>query len=120
MAAPPQPSSALFLSVLSVGEIRRGIEALAASRRRLALLDWLETNFRGSSRAGCWLSTWAWQTVGGAFPSAARRSLPVVYSLLAATAMHHGLTMVTRNARNFADVAGLEVIDPWQVLSDPP
>jgi predicted nucleic acid-binding protein len=38
--------------------------------------------------------------------------VPAVDSLLAATALHHGLRVVTRNVRDFA-FAGLDVIDPW-------
>ena len=115
-----RPSSALFLSVLSVGEIRRGIEALATSPRRLALLDWLETElprfFAGRVLAVDVDVADRW----GRILSAAKRSLPAIDSLLAATAAHHGLTMVTRNVRDFSDVAGLEVIDPWQVLPNAP
>lgn len=44
--------------------------------------------------------------------AAARRPVPAVDSLLAATALHHGLRLVTRNARDFA-YPGLEVINPW-------
>jgi predicted nucleic acid-binding protein len=43
-----------------------------------------------------------------------RRPLPAVDSLLAATALHHGLRIVTRNAADFR-IPGLDVIDPWMV-----
>ncbi len=41
-----------------------------------------------------------------------RRPLPTIDSLLAATALAHGLTLVTRNLRDF-QFPGLEVLDPW-------
>ncbi|MGB4765339.1 MAG: PIN domain-containing protein [Rugosibacter sp.] len=48
----------------------------------------------------------------GRLVATASRPLPAIDSLLAATAAHHGLSLVTRNVRNFADL-GLEVINPW-------
>ena len=42
----------------------------------------------------------------------AGRPIPAVDSLLGATAAHHGLTMVTRNSKDF-DNLGLEVLNPW-------
>ena len=44
------------------------------------------------------------------------RPVPAIDSLLAATALHHDLRLVTRNARDF-DYAGLEVINPWGVAA---
>ncbi|MEO8121212.1 MAG: PIN domain-containing protein, partial [Rhodoferax sp.] len=43
----------------------------------------------------------------------AGRSVPAIDSLLAATALHHDLRLLTRNTKDF-DYAGLEVINPWQ------
>ncbi|MDH4391887.1 MAG: type II toxin-antitoxin system VapC family toxin [Aquabacterium sp.] len=107
-----RPASTLYLSVLTLGEIRKGIEGLADPSRRLALLDWLETVlpafFAGrilpidTSVADRW----------GRLVALAGRPLPVIDSLLAATAAQHGLILVTRNLR---DVQGLgaQVLDPW-------
>lgn len=112
-----RPASVLYLSVLSVGEIRRGVEALAASRRRVTLLDWLEVDlpafFAGRLLAVDLAVAERW----GRLLAQATRPLPAVDSLLAATALRHGLTMVTRKVRDFA-VQGLEVVDPWQAQAD--
>lgn len=109
-----RPPSTLYLSVLSVGEIRRGVEALAAGKRRTALLDWLETDlpafFSGRLLNVDLPVAERWGRVLGA----SKWPLPAIDSLLAATALHHGLTMVTHNARDF-EIDGLETIDPWQV-----
>ncbi|MDD2947321.1 MAG: type II toxin-antitoxin system VapC family toxin [Rugosibacter sp.] len=108
----PRPASTLFLSVLTLGELRKGVEGLADTDRRAALLDWLEAElpifFTGrilpvdAQVADRW----------GRLVATASRPLPAIDSLLAATAAHHGLSLVTRNVRDFADL-GLEVINPW-------
>ena len=107
-----RPASTLFLSVLTLGELRKGIEGVPDAERRMALTDWLETDlsvfFAGrilsvdSQLADRW----------GRLVAAAGRPLPAIDSLLGATAAHHGLSMVTRNTRDFTDM-GLDVINPW-------
>ena len=102
-----------YLSVLSVGEIRRGVEALAASRRRVALLDWLEVDLPAFFAGRLLPVDLAVAERWGRLLAHATRPLPAVDSLLAATALRYGLTMVTRNVRDFV-LQGLEVVDPWQ------
>ena len=107
-----RPASTLYLSVLTLGELRKGIEGLADAKRRMALTDWLETDLQ-SFFAGRILGIDAqvadrW----GRFVAAAGRPLPAIDSLLAATALQHNLTLVTRNVRDFAGL-GLNVINPW-------
>ena len=107
-----RPASTLFLSVLTLGELRKGIEGVPDAERRMALTDWLETDlsvfFAGrilsvdSQVADRW----------GRLVAVAGRPLPAIDSLLGATAAHHGLSMVTRNTRDFTDM-GLDVINPW-------
>ena len=46
-----RPASTLFLSVLTLGEIRKGIEGLADASRRMALVDWLEAELPEIGRA---------------------------------------------------------------------
>ena len=107
-----RPSSALYLSVLTLGEIRKGIDALPDRKRRAALLDWLEADlpafFSGRVLAIDERVADRW----GRLLAAAARPLPAIDSLLAATAASHDLVMVTRNARDFAGL-GISVIDPW-------
>ena len=108
-----RPTSTLYLSVLTLGELRKGVEGVADANRRRALLDWLETELPNFF-AGRVLSVDAqvadrW----GRLVAAAGRPLPAIDSLLGATAAHHDLSLVTRNIRDFADL-GLEVINPWR------
>lgn len=107
-----RPGSTLFLSVLTLGELRKGVEGVTDADRRMSLLDWLEVElpafFTGrvlpidTHVADRW----------GRLVAAAGRPVPAIDSLLAATAAHHGLSLVTRNARDFVDF-GLNIINPW-------
>ena len=113
-----RPASTLYLSVLTFGELRKGIEGVLDAKRRMALTDWLETDLPAFF-AGRILPVDAqvadrW----GRLLSAAGRPLPAIDSLLAASAAQHGLSMVTRNSRDFADL-GLDVINPWLTSSSP-
>lgn len=111
MQVRPRPS--LFLSVLTLGEIRRGLERVEDAKRRQALLDWLEVELRhyfvgrlldiDAATADRW----------GRLMAQAGRPLPAIDGLLAATALQHDLTLVTRNSKDFADV-GVRVINPWE------
>ena len=108
-----RPASTLYLSVLTLGELRKGVEGVADASRRLALMDWLETDLP-SFFAGRILAVDAqvsdrW----GRLLALAGRPLPAIDSLLGATASLHGLCVVTRNARNFAAL-GVEVVNPWE------
>lgn len=107
-----RPASTLYLSVLTIGELRKGIESLADGDRRLRLIDWLEVEVP-SYFAGRILPVDAvvadrW----GRLVAQAGRPLPAIDSLLAATALSRGLTLVTRNLRDF-EHAGLQLHDPW-------
>ena len=115
------PDEALFLSALTLGEIRRGVEKLTRpedSQRREKLRLWLEHDLRdwfgprilpiGPDVADHW----------GRLLAQAGRPVPAIDSLLAATALHHDLRLVTRNTRDF-DYAGLEVVNPWATNASP-
>ncbi len=106
----------LFLSVLTLGEIRSGIERLNPEKRRGRLESWLTVDLR--LRFGDRILTvnepiaerW-----GALSATAAKkgRPVPVIDGLLAATALHHDLMLVTRND---TDVSGTGVLtfNPWQ------
>ena len=109
-----QDSAALFVSVLTVGEIEKGIAALPTGRKQVALSGWLAT-LRSTYRdrllpidaaiAAIWGRTAARvEHEGGA--------LAVVDGLLAATALHHGYTVVTRNVGDF-EKTGVAILNPW-------
>lgn len=106
------PDQALHLSVLSLGEIRKGIELLQDGARKEKLRLWLEqelTNwFEGRLLPVSAPVADRW----GRLLAEAKRPLPAIDSLLAATALHHELRLVTRNVGDFRFI-GLEIINPW-------
>ncbi|HEX3531487.1 MAG TPA: PIN domain-containing protein [Thermoanaerobaculia bacterium] len=95
-----------------LGEIRFGILLLPAGKRRARLETWFE---EGIARIYCL----AWEAATGlrwarllADLRQTGRSMPIKDSLIAATALVHGLPVVSRNVRDFAK-AGVEVVDPF-------
>lgn len=107
-----RPASTLFLSVLTLGELRKGIAGVTDADRRTALLDWLEADLPNFFTGRILLVDIPVADRWGRMVAAAGRPVPAIDSLIGATAAHHGLSMVTRNARDFADF-GLDVINPW-------
>ncbi len=108
--------SRLYLSAMTLGEIRQGVAALPQSKKRTRLETWLEldlkSRFAGRILAidGAVADRWGWIM---AQTQVKGMTLPVVDGLIAATALHHNLTAVTRNVSDFA-VVGLSVINPWE------
>jgi toxin FitB len=95
-----------------LGEVRFGIFLLPAGKRRQRLERWFK---EGVAKVHCV----PWDATAGlrwarllADLRAAGQSMPVKDSLIAATALLHGLTVVTRNVRDFGN-AGVKVLDPF-------
>jgi len=105
----------LYLSVLTVGEIAKGIGLLAAGRKKKALTSWLtglETEFGDRILAIDIETARLW----GELTARAQKSgiiIPGVDGLLAATALRHGLRVMTRNTGRF-EASGALIIDPWE------
>lgn len=102
---------AVFLSALTIGEARRGVERV---RRRdagaaMRLEVWLEGLMRDYADRILPLDAQVaerWGRIGVPDP------VPTIDGLLAATALTHGLVLVTRNTRDFART-GVELLDPF-------
>lgn len=110
------PDEDLYLSVLSVGEIVKGVALLAAGKKKKALSSWLvalESQF-AERILGLDLET---ARIWGELTARAQKNgivVPAADGLLAATALRHGLHIMTRNTKHF-DATGAFIIDPWQV-----
>ena len=105
----------VFLSVVTIGELRHGIERLPASRRRERLDEWLRDElsqrFEGRLLPIDTAVANAWGTI---VAQCERRGRPIstMDAFMAATADVHGLTLVTRNASDFRPSVKT-VFDPW-------
>lgn len=106
----------LYLSVLTIGEIRKGINSLPSGHRRGVLESWitneLESRFAGRILPVDLDIAERWGLLS-ARASASGTPLPVVDGLIAATALHHNLTFVTRNVSD-VQISGLSIFDPWK------
>lgn len=106
----------VFLSVISIAELRRGIELLAAGRRRQRLEKWLSEDladrFHGRILAIDVLVADAWGRIT-ARAARAGRTVGSMDALFAATAEVHGLALATRNTKDF-DHLGVSLFDPWE------
>ena len=107
--------SLFFLSALTIGEIRKGINSLPSGNKRALLESWLGNDlvmrFAGRILSIDFGIAERW----GLLSAQAKASgvlLLVIDGLLAATALHHNLTFATRNT-NDVKLAGLSVFNPW-------
>jgi predicted nucleic acid-binding protein len=110
----------LFASVLSVGEIRKGIELLPASKKRRDLEQWLSSDLYGWFGGNLLPVTKAISDGRGRFAARSQeRGRPPgnIDGLLAATAFEHGLTVATHKAKHF-EGPGVAILDPWEIRED--
>lgn len=106
----------VYLSVITIGEIRKGIEKLEDSKRKENLEAWLQDELLVRFRdrlavldAGALLE---WGTLMGRLEKQGK-PMPAVDSLIAATALHRHFVLVTRNEDDFAN-AGVKLLNPWR------
>ena len=100
-----------FMSVVTLGELQFGVARLPMSTRRENLARWLgtvEQTFAGKVLSFDDVVARRWGQLRAERPSA-----EVADSQIAATALVHGLTLVTRNVKEFA-FEGLDVFNPWE------
>ena len=106
----------LRISVLSLGELQKGISLEPGRRKRAVHESWLEDILRNTEDGNILPIDMVVARKWGEMTATARlegRTLAIVDALLAATALVHDLTVVTRNARDFAGT-GVRVLNPWK------
>ncbi len=111
-----RPALTLFVSLVSIAEIRKGILLLPEGKKRAKLGSWLESGLLpafasrviplGKAEMNEWAALQADAEKKG-------HRLPVVDSLIAATARCHGLTLATRNIQDFCH-CGISIHNPWE------
>lgn len=111
-----QEEQTLFLSTLTIGEIRKGIARLPDGPRKLALERWLTTDLRMRFQGRILAITEDVSDRWGRLQAKGReigRPLPVIDSLLVATALHHELVFVTRNTKDIG-FTQIPWVNPWE------
>jgi predicted nucleic acid-binding protein len=109
------PEDSLFASVLTLAEIRRGIELLPIGKRRTQLKEW-QDDLLASFAARILPVTKAIADRWAVLSAQTQRqgiTLANIDGLIAATALEHDLTLVTRNVNDFAGVA-VTLFNPWE------
>ncbi len=106
----------LYLSAITIGEIQRGIERLPESARKTDLLVWLNNSLvkRFGERIlpldAQAMLLWGSLT---ARMEASGQPMPVIDSLIVATALQHNLVIATRNVADYLP-CGVQLINPWE------
>jgi toxin FitB len=104
----------LFVSAISVGEVAKGIALLNDGKKKRDLIAWLQNleQAYGDRILGIDLDTChTWGEVTAAAQKVGR-IIPAADGLIAATAIRHGLRVMTRNVEHFAHI-GVLVTNPW-------
>ena len=111
-----EPEANLYLSVLTIGELRKGIERLPASHKRNTIEAWLNNELRRRFSGRILpvnedvAERWGLES---AKAELAGNPLPVIDGLLAATGLVHALTVVTRNTKDVQQT-GAMLFNPWE------
>ena len=111
-----QDEFSLFLSVITLGELQKGISKLPDGRKRRRLADWVERDLAGRFTGRVLNVDQEIATRWGDLSVAAERKgrrVPVLDGLLAATALTSGMVLATRNTRD-VEPTGVAVFDPWE------
>lgn len=111
-----QNEKKLFLSIITIGEIEKGIYQLPPSKKRTSLETWLFDDLAPSFKNRLlefdrkMITTWAKMMADLKLKGIIRPSFD---SLIEATALHHQLILVTRNVKNFQN-SQVTILNPWE------
>ncbi|MCC5616155.1 type II toxin-antitoxin system VapC family toxin [Nostoc sp. CHAB 5836] len=110
-----QAPETLYISIITIGEIAKGISKITASKRKESLTKWLNQTLASRFQdriLGIDFSTMVlWGNLVGQLEQNGR-PLPAMDSLIAAIAIHNSLSLVTRNEKDFAGTR-VVIINPW-------
>jgi toxin FitB len=110
-----QDDETLHVSVVTIGELRKGLNLAPQGKRRSELEEWLEKDLIPTFDGRMLPVTKAIAERWGALSAQrqlAGRPLSMADGLIAATALEHGLTLVTRNVKDFEQL-GVTILNPW-------
>ena len=108
------PVEDLFICAITLGELCYGMEKLPVGKKKHELAVWIYTKvpewFNGRILPLDIETMEEW----GRLRARAGRTLPVVDSHIAAASLTHHMTLVTRNVKDFDDIEGIMLINPWE------
>jgi predicted nucleic acid-binding protein len=103
----------MYLSAITIGELYYGVEKLPAGKKKHELSIWLYTKipqwFNGHIVDIDTEVMMEWSKIR----AGSERILPVVDTLIAASAITYHMFLVTRNVRDFEDIDGINLLNPW-------
>jgi predicted nucleic acid-binding protein len=107
------PKNDLYISVVTLGEIIKGIEKTSDVSKKERLAGWygkirLLFDERIIDISEGIITVW------GKLVGSCKRTLPVLDSLIAATCIHNNCTLLTRNEKDFYDLANVTIKNPWK------
>jgi hypothetical protein len=111
-----QDEESCYLSSLTIGELKKGIDRLPPSHKKTTLQAWLDQDMRNRFAERILSVDIEVAEQWGLICAHSERqglSLPVVDGLIAATALVHGLIVVTRNTNDMAP-SGVSLLNPWE------
>ena len=109
------PDDSLHLSVITLGEIRKGIGKVEEIAKKEKLRIWLEHELPAWFDSRILAIDAEVADRWGRLLAHHRKTLPAIDSLIAATALHYDLCLVSRNTSDFDYIEGLQLVNPWQV-----
>jgi tRNA(fMet)-specific endonuclease VapC len=112
-----QDPELIYISVVTVGEIQKGISKLPASHKKQHIASWFQNDFM-KRFAGQMFSfderaALEWGRLAGELESKGRK-MPVLDSLIASIAIVNAATLVTRNESDFQET-GVQILNPWSI-----
>jgi predicted nucleic acid-binding protein len=108
--------SLLFISVITLGEIQRGVMRLEESHRKQALMTWMNTAVKERFQDRILPITTQTMLTWGTITARLEKNgqpMPVMDLFIAAAAIEHNLILVTRNVADFTK-CGTQIINPWE------
>lgn len=111
-----EPSSSLFLSVITIGEIRKGLSKLPASRKKEKLTIWLNMLLEEYSNRILLIDLTVAENWGEMQGRSEKKGavMPSIDGLIAAITYTNNMTLVTRNENDFIS-ANIPIINPWKL-----
>lgn len=107
------PNDKIYISALTIGEIRKGVDKMSDGSKKEKLRIWLEHQLPEWFQNRILSIDLAVANRWGRLLAQSKQPLSAIDSLIAATALHFDLSIVTRNTMDFSH-SSLEIINPWK------